>query len=93
MMLNERRDKKKRLGFTKTLKRNGTQKKGLEKTKERRKTHVTTRARTSKMADAEAKPVVEFTKVLLSHITTTRFFFFKICLEMLLFFLPSLSRV
>jgi hypothetical protein len=28
------------------------------------------------MADAEAKPVVEFTKVLLSHITTTRFFFF-----------------
>ena len=29
------------------------------------------------MADAEAKPVVEFTKVLLLHITTTRFFFFK----------------
>jgi len=53
----------------------------LEKTKERRKTHRTTRAHASKMADAEAKPVVEFTKVLLSHITTTRFFFFKICLD------------
>jgi hypothetical protein len=45
------------------------------------------------MADAEAKPVVEFTKVLLSHITTTRFFFLKDAAMMLLFFLPSLSRV
>jgi len=37
-MVNERRDKKKRLGFTKTLKRNGTQKKGLEHKREKKDT-------------------------------------------------------
>ena len=89
-MVNERdkREKKAFRVYYNTLNRN--YKKGSRKKREERHTNNT---HTSKMADAEAKPVVEFTKVLLSHITTTRFFFLKICLEMLLFFLSSLSRV
>jgi len=48
MMVNERREKregKKCLGFNETLKRNGTQKKGLEHKREKKDTQNYTRTR------------------------------------------------
>lgn len=61
-MLNERGEKKKVFRVYKhTLNRNLQKRARAQKREERH----TNNAHTSKMADAEAKPVVEFTKVLL----------------------------